>query len=138
MQKEEFFKKYFPYIKWCVITVALVVVMFVYKKPFNGETAKKIFADMSDCFAVPGVVLSGIGLLSYFASLGAYDALAYSFSNFSLHSLIPGRHKDKHETLYEYKKAKDEKGRNWLRHILYIGLVTLGIAVILLIIYAIL
>ena len=80
--------------------------------------------------------MAGVGALTYLAKLGAYDGISYAFSNFALHSLIPGMHKDKHESFYEYKKAKEEKGRKWLSHLFFVGLVPLAISVVLLIVYA--
>jgi hypothetical protein len=136
MEKEVFLKKYFPYIKWSVVALAAIVFMIVYENPFSAGNAADIVGKLSNCFAVPGVVLSGIGALSYFSSLGAYDAFGYIFSNFSLHSIIPGHHKEKYESLYEYKKEKDEKSRKWLPYALKVGLITLGISVALLVVYA--
>ena len=135
MEKEELFKKYVHYVKWSVVALFFTVIMFVLEKPFSAEGAGEIIGLISNCFAVPGVLLTGLGVLSYLSSLGAYDGLAYMFSNFSLHSLIPGHQKEKPGTLYEYKKMKDEKGRKWIPYALQVGLVMLGISVILLIIY---
>ena len=136
MTKQEFEEKYMPYVKWGIVAVALVVLMIFYEQPFSQEGAKEIVGTISDCFAIPGVVMAGIGALTYLAKLGAYDGISYAFSNFALHSLIPGTHKDKPENFYEYKKAKEEKGRKWLSHLFFTGLVPLVISVILLIVYA--
>ena len=136
MQKKELLQKSFPYIKWSVFALMIIVAMFLYEKPFDHEGAGEIIGSLSNCFAVPGVVISGFAGLTYIASLGAYDGLTYIFSNFSLHSLIPGHHKDKKQTLYEYKQAKDEKGRKWQSQAMVIGLCSLGISIILLIVYA--
>ena len=136
MEKEEFLKKYFHYIKWTIVAVVFVILMFVYENPFSADSPKDTVGLVSNCFAVPGIILTSLGILSYLSFLGAYDGIAYTFTNFSLHSLIPGRQKEKPGTLYEYKKAKDEKGRRWIPQALQIGIVTLGISLILLIVYA--
>ena len=136
MTKQEFEEKYMPYVKWGIVAVALVVLMIFYEQPFSQEGAKEIVGTISDCFAIPGVVMAGIGALTYLAKLGAYDGISYAFSNFALHSIIPGTHKDKPESFYEYKKSKEEKGRKWLSHLFFAGLVPLVISVILLIVYA--
>ena len=136
MEKQELAKKYMPYVKWGIFAIVTIVIMFIYEKPFSEENAKKIVGAISNCFAIPGVLISGMSGLTYLASLGAYDGLTYIFSNFSLHSLIPGHHKDKKQTLYEYKQAKDEKGRKWQSQAIVIGLCSLGISIILLIVYA--
>ena len=133
---EQSCKKYMPYVKWGIVAIIAVVLMFLYEQPFAKEGAKEIVGTLSDCFAIPGIVMTGVGALTYLAKLGAYDGLNYAFSNFALHSLIPGMHKEKHESFYEYKKAKDEKGRKWLSHLFLVGLVPLALSVIILIVYA--
>ena len=121
MEKKEFIDKYLPYVKWCILTVTMIVALFFWEKPFSEEGAQAIVGALSNCFFVPGVLVTSIGVLSYLSKLGAYDGISYTFSNFSLHSIIPGHHKDKHQTLYEYKKQKDEKGRKWLPHAFFVG-----------------
>ena len=138
MSKEEFLKKYMPYIRWGIVAVIAVVLMFAYEQPFSKEGAKEIVGAVSDCFAVPGVVMAGIGALSYLAKLGAYDGISYVFTNFALHSIIPGMYKDKFDSFYEYKQMKEAKGRTWLSQLCYVGLILFAISVILLIVYAIL
>ena len=133
---EQSYKKYMPYVKWGIVAIIAVVLMFLYEQPFAKEGAKEVVGTLSDCFAIPGIVMTGVGALTYLAKLGAYDGLNYAFSNFALHSLIPGMHKEKHESFYEYKKAKDEKGRKWLSHLFLVGLVPLALSVIILIVYA--
>ena len=66
------------------------------------------------------------------AKLGAYDGLVYSFKNFGLHTLIGGNpNKKKTQTFYEYKTAKDEKGRKWFPNFLWVGVASLVIGIIL-------
>ena len=136
MEKQKFIEKYLPYVKWSILTVCLIVAYFFYEQPFSKEGAGAIITAVGDCFAVPGSLLMCVSALTYFAKLGAYDGIAYAFSNFSLHSIIPGHHKDKKQTLYEYKKAKDEKGRRWLSHAFKVALVAFGVGVIFIIIGA--
>ena len=102
----------------------------------DGKTAAGIF---SDCFLVPGIVLTGLGGLSYAASKGAYDALGYAFSRFSLHSLFATRKiYQEPETLYEYKKQRDEKGRSWSPAMVWCGLGSLLFSGLFLLLYAVL
>lgn len=136
MDKEELYKKYMPYAKWGLVAVAAIVFMFVYEQPFALSGAKEIVGTISDCFAVPGIVMAGIGVLSYLGRLGAYDGISYVFSNFALHSIIPGTYKEKPGSFYDYKVAKDAKGRKWLSQMFFVGLVPLGISILLLVVYA--
>ena len=66
-----------------MVALVAIVLMFIYEKPFSQEGAKEIVGAISNCFTVPGVVLSGMGALSYLAHKGAYDGLGYIFSNFA-------------------------------------------------------
>lgn len=136
MDREELYKKYFPFAKWSLVAIAAIVFMFIYEQPFALEGAKEVVGAISDCFAVPGIVMTGIGALSYLGRLGAYDGISYVFSNFALHSIIPGTYKEKPGSFYDYKVAKDEKGRKWLSQLFFVGLVPLVISVMLLIAYA--
>ena len=94
---------------------------------------------LSDCFFIPGIVLTGLGLLSRFAAKGQYDAFGYVFSKFSLHSIIPGSVRSMNErpqSLYDYKARKDEKGRAWKPQTFYVGVVCIVISVVFLILYS--
>ena len=134
--RELIVRKRILYVKWAVIAVVLVVLMFFYEKPYEGESVADVVGKISNCFTVPGIVLSGIGALSYVSYIGGYDSFGYIFSNFALHSLIYREQPKKYQSLYDYKQAKDAKGRKWLPHVLFVGLGTLAISVVLLIVYA--
>lgn len=117
-----------------LIVAAIVGCAFV-ENPFGQTETAELFEKLHNIFTVPGVVFAGVGLLSYFNYLGAYDGLAYAFSNFGLHNLWVSRRRDKYKSLYDYKKAKDEKGRKWMPNVLFVGSVSLFIGIIFLIIY---
>ncbi len=131
-------KKTLLYIKWALIALTLTVAMFFVEAPFAEESVKEVFGKISDCFFVPGVVLSGIGALSYFSYLGAYDSFGYIFSNFALHSLIYREQPKKYKSFYDYKQEKEEKGRKWSPHVLFVGLATLAISIIFFVVHALL
>ena len=76
------------YIKWsAVCAVIAIICFFVTEKPYAEDTAAEIIGKIGNCFFVPGVLLSGIGGLSYISYLGGYDSLSYTFSNFALHNI---------------------------------------------------
>ena len=136
MEKQELYKKYAPYVKWGAVAIIAVIFMLAYERPFDKQGAQEIVGTLSDCFAIPGIVMSGIGLLTYLGTLGVYDGISYVFSNFALHSIVPGMYKDKHDSFYEYKQAKDQKGRKWLKELFFVGLCPLALSIILLVVYA--
>ena len=125
-----------------LITVLSLLVLLglclFYENPFAAEDAKEVMTRLGNAFAVPGVLFAGIGLLSYLASLGAYDSLGYTFSNFALHNIFVSKQPKKYKSLYEYKAAKDEKGRTWWRQGLFVGLASLFVSMVLLVVYYIL
>ena len=126
---------------WTVgFTLMLAAVMFfTLEKPHEQETAKDVLGALSNCFIVPAALVGGFGALSYMAKLGAYDGLVYSFKNYGLHTLIGGAFtKKKTQTFREYKEEKDEKGRRWFPHLLWVGLSALAIGIILAIVSEIL
>ena len=123
------------YIKTGTAWLVLLVLSFWWENPFQKESVSEIFAAVSNAFTIPGVIMTGLGGLTYLASKGAYDGLGYAFSNFGLHNLWTKRQPKKYKTLYDYKAAKDEKGRKWLSSALVVGLVSLSLGVISLVIY---
>ncbi len=130
--------KIIRYVRWGSVLLAFIVAMFFYEKPYEQQGAKEIVGAISNCFITPGVVFSGIGILSYISKKGGYDSFGYVFSNFSLHHILFNTPKVKYESLYDYKVAKDEKGRKWLPEMLFTGLGAFSVGVVIFVIYLIL
>lgn len=129
-------KNYVITIVWYLIAVLICA---FYEGLWEQESLKDIIGVLSDIFLIPAMFFAGFGALSFAASEGAYDMLSYAVSNFSLHHIIPGvRQKEKYESFYEYKKAKEQKGKPWLSHVFFVGLAGLAISLILVGIYSIL
>ena len=131
-------KKWLPYFV-CAVLILCIAAMIVWTYEFSEtHTVQEWMSVLSDAFVVPGVLFSGFGLLSFFSTKGAYDAFSYTFSRFSLHSLFPTKQLRKDpDSFYDYKQQKDKKGRRWFPHILYTGLVSLGIGVLFAVLYAV-
>ena len=126
------------YVKWGIACIAIALFcFFVTEKPYEQATAADVVGRIANCFVVPGVVLSGIGALSYVSFLGGYDSLSYAFVNFGLHNLWVKRQPKKYKNFYEYKEEKNEKGRKWLPRALTVGLISLAIGIVLTVIYLI-
>lgn len=124
------------YVKWSIVCVAIAIFcFFVTEKPYAQANATEVIGKIGNCFTVPGVLLSGIGGLSYISYLGGFDSLAYAFSNFGLHNIWVKRQPERYKSFYEYKEAKNKKGRKWLPKTLSVGLVSLGIGLIFTVIY---
>lgn len=113
------------------VFVVLTVTMTFYEKVWSSEGAKEACGRLSNAFFVPGTLYFGFGVLSWVVSKGLFDSMGYIFRSFSLHSLLPGTHPREYRTFYDYKTAKDERGRKWMPHVLIIGAAAVVVAVVL-------
>ena len=138
MDEEKRKKQIVNYAVAVLALLILVVFCLIWENPFSAENAKDAVMKLCNSFTVPGVVIAGVGGLSYLSSLGAYDGISYAFSNFALHNIWTSKQPKKYKNFYEYKTAKDEKGRAWLPHFLIVGTISLAVSIILLIVYLIL
>ena len=96
------------------------------------NTTKEIFGCLSDCFLFPGVLIGGMGALSWIASEGAFDMLSYGFG-FAFNKLIHPL--TAYESFYEYKMRKEEGEKVWLKHWLIVGAVCMTLSVLFLVLY---
>lgn len=102
---------------------------------FSMTSAADVMHILSDAFLLPGILFAGIAGLSWAASKGAYDSFRYLFYNFALHTIWVTKAKTHYDSLYDYKVAKDKKGRHWFAHMLMIGLAGIVIALVFLVCY---
>ena len=137
-EREKNIKKRQGYLISVGLILLSIAVLLWWENPLDETDAKSVINDICNAFTVPGVIFSGISLLSYMAKLGAYDSFGYTFSNFSLHNLWFKKQPKKYKSFYDYKVAKDEKGRRWWKEGLFVGLASLAISAVLLIVYFIL
>lgn len=135
IEENEKLQKITKIVKWSIVCLALIVACFFIEAPYKEKGAADVIGKISNCFTVPGVILFGIGGLSYVSHKGGFDGIGYAFSNFGLHNLWVTRHPKRYKNLYEYKEAKEQKGRKWLPESLFIGLASLALGVVFLIIY---
>lgn len=99
---------------------------------FQQESLQELFGCLSDCFLLPGVMLGGMGILTWISKEGGFDMLAYGFSFFFNRLFHP---REKQEAYYEYKMRKYEGPQRWLKQWLLVGLVCFGFSVIFLLLY---
>ena len=122
---------------WALVALAAAAVIASIRGVWSAADWKEAAGILSDSCLISGVMLSGAGGLGFAASRGAYDAMGYAFSRFSLHSLLPVRQTEKRpETFYEYKQAKEQKGRAWSPTVLIAGLGALALSALFLALYA--
>ncbi len=99
---------------------------------FHAENAVKVFEILSDACIIPGVLLAGVAAISWTGALGTYDMIGYGMQ--SLFFFIPKVNETRAKTFYDYRRAKEEKGRRWLREMLVVGLVFIALGAVCLII----
>lgn len=126
------------YLKRLILFVLLFLLCFVFtEKPYLEKNVRDAIGATADCFTVPGVILSGIGGLSYILGRGGFDTLCYSFFGYGLHNLLPVREKERSASLYEYKRKKEEQRKGWRPFSLLPGLVSLLVGAVLTAIYTV-
>ncbi len=112
--------------KTYLVTAAVYVVVSVLLMwndgIFDKESAREVMGSISNGFFISGGLFAGVGALSLIGAKGTYDTLSYGVTKIGIQQLIPGLPKDIPESFYEYRKAKEEKGRTWFPNLLFTGL----------------
>lgn len=98
----------------------------------EAEDAHEVLSKLTDCFTVAGVVLFGVGALSWGSSKGAYDVMSYGV-NWLIKPFTSSR--DKYESFYDFKMRKAEERSEWKKEFLLSGLGLIAIALVLLAAY---
>ena len=107
---------------------------------FRETDSALIVRYLSDAFLIPGVLLTGIGLLSYIKKEGAYDGLGYTFHTmkrtFAMrHYRDPIEEGSEDRTYFGYKQQVKAK-RKVAWHLIIVGGGFLLIAIALTIIFS--
>lgn len=126
-----------PWLKWVVsltVAVAFFVLCALSRDWAGAESGAALCGLLSDCFAVPGVVLGGVGGISWIATFGQFDMLAFGTRKFFGHFIRP-LEKGLPGNFYEYREAKNQKGRTWLKETFFVGLAFLVVGGIMLALY---
>lgn len=124
--------KVMPYVTNVSVALALFALCAVSNGLFSAETQVELVKILCDCFTVPGVFMTGFGLLSLIASTGAYDIMSYGVS-YLISMFI--RHRERAESFYDYKLERAEKRKKWGAHTLIVGLVCFVAGLICLAVY---
>ena len=104
-----------PWLRYALaIAVGLLLALTVCfaRDIFHETDVALIVRYLSDAFLVPGVLLTGIGLLSFLKKEGTYDGLTYSFHSMRMASarrFSDEAHDDMARTYYDYKQSVKAK-----------------------------
>lgn len=107
---------------------AMTIAAAIGNFPENMDSYR-VIGWLSDCFAVPGMLLTGAGVLILIAEGGFFDIFSYSVKK-----LVSGRDFDGG---YGEYKCRREKKRLAYSQTLFVGLSFLFVSVILCIVYAV-
>lgn len=102
---------------------------------FKMTNKRTIFGTFADGFFVPGILLSGFGILYRISAGGFFDGITYGLKRAFL-SFIPGGRLKKEENYAAYKERKTKnrkKFKNWVP--LIVGVVFILVAVFFLFLY---
>ncbi len=125
-------KKIYKYIITILIGILFAFIMAFMKNIFQENDLKSIFHILSDCFFVPGVIISSIGGLIFVSNEGVFDGLVFAVSSFF--KMFGDRKEMKKKTYRQYKEEREKK-KTPMVYILISGLVLIGISFVMLVIY---
>ena len=110
------------------------------KGVFREKDTALIVRYLSDAFLIPGVLLTGIGLLSFLKKEGTYDGLGYTFhtmrKTFAMRNYLkPIEEGSEDRTYFGYKqKVKEKRKVAW--HLIIVGSGFLLIAIVLAVVHS--
>ncbi len=122
------------YCLWSALAGVAVFFFAAYQSGlFTSNNAVKIFEMLSDAFVIPGVLIAGVGAISWTGYLGTYDMIGYGMK--TLFFFLPQKEgQERPKTFYDYRHAKEEKGRTWFPEFLIVGLAFVVLAAVCLIV----
>ncbi|MBO7196842.1 MAG: DUF3899 domain-containing protein [Clostridia bacterium] len=126
------------FIKWLKPIIAAVVILVLSTlslKLFSAGDREELFKDLSDCFVITGIVLSGVGAISWAGTEGAFDMIAYGCKTF-LGLFSASYSKKLPKSFYDYKQERIKIDKPWLKQTFVVGLVALAVGLLLLIPYS--
>lgn len=135
MKKKENKSIIFSYVIYIAIAAGLCLWIVAAQGIFKMTNKRTIFGTLADGFFVPGILLSGFGILYRISTGGFFDGIAYGLKRAFL-SFIPGGRLKKEENYAAYKERKTKnrkKFKNWTP--LIVGVFFILVAVFFLFLY---
>ena len=131
-----------PWLRYVIAAAAGLLIALsicLFKGVFQQTDAGLVVRYLSDAFLIPGVLLTGIGLLSFLKKEGTYDGLGYTF--YSMRTAFSRRYYDEASpetregrTYFDYKqRVKAKRKVAW--HLVIVGGAFLRIAIALTIVH---
>lgn len=117
------------------IGVILFIAVFVFRQGVNAPDRETFLGALCDGLTVPGIILTGLGLLRWVSDLGAFDGLSFGVRKAFGQVLREERRNRMPKTYYDFVSAREKKTRKSPRMWLITGGLFLAGAFIVLRIY---
>ena len=101
--------------------VALFIAVFVFRQGLNASDREAFLGALCDGLTVPGVILTGLGLLRWVSDLGAFDGLSFGVRKAFGQVLREERRNRMPKTYYDFVSAREKKPRKSSRMLLITG-----------------
>ncbi len=105
-------KKLIKYLITLLIGAGMVLLIAVSKGIFSQTLPVDIYRILIDAFFVPGVVITGFGLLVFASNEGTFDGIVYGVSSFI--DIFRKKSKKKYATYFDYKESRVDKRNPFL------------------------
>ena len=120
-------KKSVKHLIYCAVTLALVFVTAVLQGLFNPPSGMRVSVIICNAFFIIGVLMAGIGILSWAGSKGTYDIFSYAGKVI----LVKFKPKEKMQSYYDYTQEKSKNRKAWLKELTIWGAICIAISALL-------
>ena len=120
-------KKPVKHLIYAAVTLTLVFVTAVLQGLFNPPEGMRVSVVICNAFFIIGVLMAGVGILSWAGSKGTYDIFSYAGKVI----LVKFKPKEKMPTYYDYMQEKNKDRKPWLKELAFWGAVCIVISALL-------
>ena len=120
-------KKSVKHLIYCAVTLTLVFVTAVLQGLFNPPSGMRVSVIICNEFFIIGVLMAGIGILSWAGSKGTYDIFSYAGKVI----LVKFKPKEKMQSYYDYTQEKNKNRKAWLKELTVWGAICIAISALL-------
>ena len=125
-------KRALRYIITIAVGLAIALGIVLNGDVFHETNPLLIYRTLSDAFCVPGILITGFGLLIFCSNEGAFDGVTYAVKSFF--NMFRRNRGKTYASLYDYREAKGDKKLGF-GYMVICGLVFLAVGIILNCIY---
>jgi hypothetical protein len=120
-------KKSVKHLIYGAVTLTLVFVTAVLQGLFNPPSGMRVSVIICNAFFIIGVLMAGIGILSWAGSKGTYDIFSYAGKVI----LVKFKPKEKMQSYYDYTQEKNKNRKAWLKELTIWGAICIAISALL-------